>query len=93
MIPVPDENHAKPGNPFAARVVEKVLNEENPQVSRRETYYIRRSDGKVLAKAVGYSRVGGDIPSFGHPTYLMCPDPDALSAATRRVFVIEGDKK
>lgn len=91
VIFISDERSMRPGYPFASRTTEQVLNDDNPRVVRRETYYFRRSDRKVLAKAVEYSRVGGDVPSFGHPSMFYCPSSKAQMAALRMVFKLQGD--
>lgn len=44
-----------------------------PQISRFETTVIRRSDMKLVATIVRYSRVGGDPPLPAHPSVFSCP--------------------
>lgn len=93
VIFIPDERSMRQGYPFSSRTTEKVLNDDNPRVVRRETYYFRQPDKRVVAKAVEYSRVGGDIPSFAHPTIFYCPSPQEQMDSLRMVFKLQGDRK
>jgi len=63
----------------------------NPEIRRDEEVFRRRSDNKILARYVYYARVGGDFPSWAHPSSRGCaPIPGGVS---RAVFSIEGDAK
>lgn len=93
VIRTPNEAAAPATYPFVSRFTESVLNKDNPRVVRREIFYVRRSDAKVLAKTITYSRVGGDIPSYAHPSIFSCPEPEERMAALRTVFEVEEDVK
>lgn len=92
-IHTPNETAAPAMYPFVTRWTESVLNEKHPRVVRREIFYVRQSDAKILAKTITYSRVGGDAPSFGHPTIFACPNPEERMAALRTVFKVQRDDK
>ena len=65
--------------PIVRRTVQTTIREKYPQVWRLEQSAVRRSDGKVLAIYVSYSRVGGDFPTvIAHPSYYSCPNEPAL---------------
>ena len=93
MIPLPSQRSVSAGYPFATSTVEKIFREHDPKVYREETSYLRMVDKKVLAKTVRYWRVGGDFPTFAHPSYFSCPDQKEAVAEERAIFVIEGGKK
>jgi hypothetical protein len=83
--------------PFEKRAPEKVsivqnstqsyIHRNDPEVRRDEMVIYRRSDQKVLARSVIYSRVGGDLVAI-HPSYFMCPEnrnqPDIFAAVIRK---------
>ena len=87
-IPIPSLRSGRHGYPVATRTTETTLNERNPRVYREDTDYVRTADGKVLAKLVRYWRVGGDLPTFGHPTTLSCPDQQEAVGLERNLFVV-----
>lgn len=92
MIPLPNERSVSAGYPFATRTVESVFREDEPRVYREETAYLRIVDKKVLAVTVRYWRVGGDFPTFAHPSYFSCPDQKEAVAEERAIFIIERGK-
>lgn len=88
-ISLPSQRSAPPGYPFATRTTEVVLNERDPKVYKAETDYLRLTDGKVLAKLVRYWRVGGDFPTFGHPSSYSCPDQQQAVESERGIFILD----
>jgi len=70
-----------------------ILNESYPKVWRQVTEIIRRSDERVVARSITYSRVGGDFPSPAHSSSFACPDASEIVSERERLFIIEGDKK
>ena len=70
-----------------------VLHESNPRVWRSEESIRRRSDGKLVAIIVRYSRVGGDPPSPSHPSQFGCPDDRKIFAQRENIFAIKGGPK
>jgi len=69
----PFEWEAKPDDLF---YYETEINEiKNGWLAVKQFKYkvIRNSDKKILGESISYGRVGGDFPSFGHPTYFTCP--------------------
>jgi hypothetical protein len=62
-------------------------------VSRVEWTYVRRSDGKIVARSISYVRGGGDLPSPSQPSSFSCPDPRKIQVDLQHLFVVEGDSK
>lgn len=87
-IPIPSVSSGRKGYPVVTRTAETILNARDPKVYREETDYVRVLDGKILAKLVRYWRVGGDLPSFGHPTTFSCPDQQQAVGLERDLFVV-----
>lgn len=66
-----------------------LLNERYPEVRRTELIAVRRSDQKVVARWVEFSRVGGDPPiGLAHESSFHCPDPLQVIAELQSLFVI-----
>ena len=85
---VSPESLAKPEEPVFSRTKQTMLREDKPLVFRYEQEIVRRSDGKVVAKAVTYARGGGDVPSFAFPSSLYCPEQARLHADIHQIFKI-----
>jgi hypothetical protein len=82
---------ARPDFPYFIQLVETKLHDANPEVLRLETLVKRRSDDKVLGRAVNYVRRGGDFPTgVLHDSSFSCPQQDSLS---ERVFEVETNTK
>jgi hypothetical protein len=73
VLRVPFEHYAKPTDPFFLRTADTVLKSGDPSLERLVTEVVRRSDDKVLGRAVRYLRRGGDLPGPMHPSSLLCP--------------------
>jgi hypothetical protein len=58
---------------FSTTAIEQ-LRAANPQIYRRETKIVRRSDRKEISRQVQYGRIGGDFPTFAHPSSFGCSD-------------------
>jgi len=69
------------------------LRDWNPEVRRVETVVIRRADQKVVARWIYYSRIGGDFPTFAHPSSRGCPDLRRVTSDLEHLFIVEGDSK
>ncbi len=69
-----------------------VFHDGNPRVWRSEQVIRRHSDEKIIARAVRYIRVGGDLPSPAHSSGFTCPDENELLAQREKVFVINGER-
>jgi hypothetical protein len=91
QIPVPEERSAAAGEPYVSSTTRKVLKEDSIRITRTESHIKRRVDGKVLARYVTYSRVGGDFPSWAHPSYIMCDLPGGN--VSQQVFIVRGGVK
>ncbi|MDH4321350.1 MAG: hypothetical protein OEV73_07600 [Desulfobulbaceae bacterium] len=72
---IPYESEAKLSDRYYYDVENRYYHEKDPQVTRRQTRIIRRSDGKALGEYIRYGRGGGDLPGFWHGSNFSCPDP------------------
>ena len=68
-----------------------IFYEANPKVWRSEQLVTRRDDGKVVARVVRYSRVGGDIPSHAHSSHFGCPEEKEILFQREKVFLLMGN--
>ncbi len=59
---IPLEILSSPNDRYITRSTTSVLSEKEPRVRKFETVYVDREGEKVLARAVFFSRVGGDLP-------------------------------
>ncbi len=48
----------------------------SPRVFRARTTIVRMIDNKTIAEMIVYSRVGGDSPTYAHPSSVSCRDAD-----------------
>ena len=83
---------AKPNTPAYAELSQTQIKSGNPSVVREEVVVKRRTDGAIVAKWIMYTRSGGDIPSYGHPTSFRCPETDKLMDDLQPLFIVEGSK-
>lgn len=60
---------------------------EQARLTRTEIQIFRKSDGKILARAVSYNRFGGDFANPGHPTSKSCPERSVENTLLTRLFV------
>lgn len=94
MIAVPHEKSASKDYPYISTGSTMIINENDPRVYRSEDIYVRRSDRKILATSVQYSRVGGDFPlSYAHPSSFVCPEQKKVVAEERAIFNVDGFAK
>jgi hypothetical protein len=88
---VPPEYQKDLSIPVYSRRKTEVIRERNPTLRRTEVTVVRRSDGKVLGKAVFYGRAGGDFPlTLDHPSSFRCP---AAVELERSIFTVEKETK
>jgi hypothetical protein len=64
-----------------------------PSVFRARTTVVRARDMKVLAEMISYSRVGGDFPTFAHPSSMGCNDADIALMQFRTAISIKEETK
>jgi hypothetical protein len=87
-LPVPELRADRPSYPYFREWTETRIRESNPEVVRTEEVLKRRSDGKVLARAIRYSRRGGDVSTgLAHESSFTCPQGIQLS---KQVFKVKG---
>ena len=79
---------AEPNAPAYAELNQTQINSGNPNVVREEVIVKRRTDGAVVAKWIMYTRSGGDIPSYGHPTSFRCPEIEKLMDDLQPLFIV-----
>ena len=91
QIPVPEERSASAMDPYVSNTTRKVLKEDSIRITRTDSLLKRRADGKVLARYVSYARVGGDFPSWAHPSSSMCDLPN--DNVSQQVFTVQGEVK
>ena len=92
-IPLYREENAPRDYPFVVKTTDIVFHEKNPRVYKSETRYIRQLDKKVLAMSIRYVRLGGDFPTYAHPSSFLCPDQERAVAEESAIFSFEGLKK
>ena len=90
-IPIHDRSSAKTDEPYFTETKTNYLKASNPEIRREEVVFIRRADEKVLGRFVYYARVGGDFPSWAHPSSKGCIPPEA--GVPKQVFQVEGATK
>ena len=94
QIAIPIEDLANPEAPvYALEKITYLRKEGKPQVWRTEYEIVRRSDKVIVARAVLYTRAGGDFPSPSAGSSFICPDPKAITTETQQLFVVEEDPK
>jgi len=78
-------------DPVYARVNQTtVLRRQDPEVVKRDVVAIQRSDERVVASWVEYSRVGGDpLTGLAHQSSYQCPDPKQVLRELQPMFVIK----
>jgi hypothetical protein len=91
QIAVPEERSAPADYPYVSSTTRTPIREGSPQVWRTEARITRRADGKVLAIFITYSRVGGDFPSWAHPSYKVCELTGGN--VSEQVFTVTGEAK
>lgn len=64
-----------------------------PSVFRARTTLVRAQDKKVLAEMISYSRVGGDFPTFAHPSTTSCSNANAALNQFRTTIRIREEMK
>lgn len=75
-IPIYSKSSAAPSDPFFTEEMTVYLRRSDPEVRRSETIYKRRSNNSILGRYVYYARIGGDFPSWAHPSSNGCSFPN-----------------
>lgn len=88
QIPLPEERSAPANYPYVSKTTRTTVKEGSPQITRAEALIARRADGKVLARFVTYTRIGGDFTSWAHHSYKMCELP--RGNVSQQIFTVEG---
>lgn len=84
---------AKDTEPAFSRIRRVQLREGNLSIVRYETEVIRRSDRRIVGRAVTYTRAGGDFPTFAHPSSFSCPETMRVFAGINAIYQVEEPKK
>lgn len=93
IVSVPSRNSAGPNAPYVADRKITKIRESNPEVYRRETVIMRVADRKVLSEQVTYGRIGGDFPSYAHPSSYGCADVGLPLDIEQQTFEIMESEK
>jgi hypothetical protein len=73
-LDIQNKDYAKPSDAFFQESNTAYLRTGNPELWRSEYRLVRRSDGKILATSVHYTRRGGDLPGPWQDSSFSCPD-------------------
>jgi len=87
---LPDKSQATSSDDYFYEREVFYFHKDDPQVTRRLTRIIRRSDGKVLGESIRYGRGGGDLPGFWHGSNYTCPN--SVSGFESSIFVKSDNK-
>ena len=88
-IPIYSKSSAAPNDPFFSEEMTVYLRRSDPEVRRSETIYKRKSDNRILGRYVYYARVGGDFPSWAHPSSNGCSFPS--EGISRQFIQVKGE--
>lgn len=91
-IKIPDKSKAKPSDEYYKEREVFYYHRDDPQVTRKQTRIVRRSDGKVLGEYIRYGRGGGDLPGLWHGSSFSCTDITGFPKFESLIFV-KGDKE
>jgi hypothetical protein len=65
------------------------IHDANLRVWRSEQVVKRKSDEKIVARIVRYSRVGGDVPTaLAHSSSFACPEEEQIFAQQARILTV-----
>ncbi len=87
---IPVRNLAKDEILFSENV-DTYIRRNDPEIRGSEVVIKHRDTQKVVARYGLYSRVGGDFPSFAHPSSFGCPQPISIYRDLEKIFVIKGE--
>lgn len=87
-----DKSEAKSSDPYYYEDEEHYYRKGNPQITRRQSRIIRRSDGKVLGEYIRYSRGGGGLYGPWHGSSFRCPDPMTNPSNFESSIFVKGGK-
>ena len=92
VLVIPSSQGAQSSPMYYIKYESKNIREENPRVFRSRTTIVRGKDKNILAEMIGYTRVGGDFPTFAHPSTTACPDADQALRDFRTAVLIKDEK-
>lgn len=78
---------AKPTDLFYYETIDESIVSGYLAVGKHTFNVVRAIDRKILATMIVYSRSGGDIPAFSHPSSFSCPDPKSRSEPLNATFI------
>ena len=85
---IPSKQAAGAETPYYLETEQTAIRDGSPRVWRDEMRIVRRADGKVLARRIGYTRFGGDFPGLSHDSSFACQDLGFRGDLTRETFAI-----
>lgn len=90
-VVIPSHREAKPNASYYIVYESEDLRKHHPRVFRSLTSVVRAEDKKVIAEMIIYSRVGGDFPTFAHPSSTSCRDANSELIKFRSAVQIKGE--
>jgi len=84
---------AKPSDPYYYEWIDEPVVEGYLAVGKHTLNVYRAIDNKVLGRMIVFSRSGGDIPTFAHPSSFSCPEPNNRPDLLRMIFSNDQNKR
>jgi hypothetical protein len=83
----PLDFEAKATDLFYYEWIHEPIQTGNLAVGKHTFRVIRSSDKKILGTLIVYSRSGGDIPVYDHPSSFTCPDAKSRPDVLNLIFI------
>lgn len=93
MLVIPPRPERPSNNGYYIDYESAYLRTGAPSVFRSRSAVVRARDRKVLAEMISYSRVGGDFPTFAHPSAMSCSEANAALAQFRTTISVKEEMK
>ena len=87
-IPIPERRSADSSTEFVSDTERSAIHQGSPYVWRTVSTIHAVDGNRVIARYVTYTRRGGDIPTFAHPSYSGCDS--GVTAISKEIFMIQG---
>ncbi|MDD5391305.1 MAG: hypothetical protein PHD37_18360 [Gallionellaceae bacterium] len=90
-IPTPERRSATTKAEYVSDTERTWIHRDSPEVYRTEATIRAVAGSRTLARYVNYARVGGDFPTFAHPSSFSCDQ--GYGSVSKQIFIIEGVEK
>lgn len=90
-IPIQERRGATTNAEYVSDTERTWIHRNSPEVYRTEATIRAVAGSKSLARYVNYARVGGDFPTFSHPSAFSCDQ--GYGSVSKQIFIIEGVEK